>query len=117
MKGEIEMLYPMYIRRIADRSFQAILPDFDSYFSNIDRRACLSAGFKESVEFYLRARFARDVVPSKPANWANDHRFRGGFWMLIELELDEDHSEWHPARPYMRPATDLKSRSPAEGLV
>jgi hypothetical protein len=111
------MLYPMYIRKAADKSFQAILPDFDSYLSDIDRRSCLSTAFKESVEAKLRERAAMKVAPSKPDDWVNDHRFRGGFWMLIELELDGDRSGWYPATSYARPATHLQNASPAEGLA
>jgi hypothetical protein len=88
-KWEIEVLYPMYIRKVANKSLQEILPDFDNYFSDIGRRVFWSSAFKRNTELQLRERGAQDVAPTKPEDWASDHRFQSGFWMLIELELDE----------------------------
>jgi hypothetical protein len=82
------MLYPAYIRRNKDGTDKATFPDFDDSFSNIKKRSYQSKTFKATVENYLKSRHFSTFVPTRPEDWFADRRFQGGYWTLIDLNLD-----------------------------
>lgn len=83
------MLYPVYIRRNKDATCHVTFPDFMSCFKNIRGRSYLTQNFKHAIEHYLRERNLQDVQPSKARDWLSDRRFKGGYWIMMDLNPED----------------------------
>ena len=83
------MFYPAYIHKDADSAWSATLPDFPGCFSAADEWEALPTAIQEAAEVYFEGEDTDISTPSSPEQWANDERFQGGYWMLVDLDLSK----------------------------
>lgn len=83
------MLYPIYVHKDEGSAYGASFPDFPGCFAASDDLK----GLKEAAQEAFEAHFGADTdpipAPSDPMDWAKDTDYQGGFWMLVELDLDK----------------------------
>ncbi|MDR2173070.1 MAG: type II toxin-antitoxin system HicB family antitoxin [Burkholderiales bacterium] len=80
------MFYPAYVHKDADSAWGVTLPDFPGCFSGSDGLEGLPAAIQEAVEVYFEGEAIDIPTPSTPEQWADDERFQGGYWMLVNLD-------------------------------
>lgn len=81
------MLYPVYVHKDADSAYGLTFPDFPGCFSAADELADLPRMAQEAVEAHFEGEEFEIPAPSTPEQWADDERFQGGYWMLVEIDL------------------------------
>ena len=86
------MFYPAYIHKDEDSAWSVTLPDFPGCFSAADELEDLSAAIQEAVEVYFEGEDAEVPTPSVPDQWADDERFSGGYWMLVDIDTSKIHT-------------------------
>lgn len=86
------MLYPIYVHKDADSAYGASFPDFSGCFSAADELQDLPAAAQEAVEAHFHGESEPIPEPSAPEAWAGDERFRGGYWMLVDIDLSKVNS-------------------------
>jgi predicted RNase H-like HicB family nuclease len=86
------MLYPVYVHKDEGSAYGLTFPDLPGCFSAADELADLPGMAQEAVEVYFEGEDMEIPVPSAPEQWIADKRFRGGYWMLVEIDLAKIHS-------------------------
>lgn len=81
------MLYPVYVHKDEDSAYGLTFPDFPGCFSAADELADLPRMAQEAVEVHFEGEDFPIPKPSAPEQWADDERFQGGYWMLVEIDL------------------------------
>jgi predicted RNase H-like HicB family nuclease len=81
------MLYPIYVHRYADDAYGATFPDFPECSIGAGELQALPAAAQEAIEIHFFGRAASIPLPTAPEAWANDARFGGGFWMMVDVDL------------------------------
>ncbi|AON54296.1 type II toxin-antitoxin system HicB family antitoxin [Herbaspirillum seropedicae] len=81
------MLYPLYVHKDAESAYGAAFPDFPGCFAAADELRDLPAAAQEAVEAHFHGQTEPIPDPSAPEEWADDERFQGGYWMLVEIDL------------------------------
>ena len=81
------MLYPIYVHKYADNAYGATFPDFPECCIGASELQALPAAAQEAVEIHFFGEAAAIPLPTVPEAWANDARFDGGFWMMVEVDL------------------------------
>ncbi|BEV15047.1 type II toxin-antitoxin system HicB family antitoxin [Herbaspirillum sp. DW155] len=81
------MLYPLYVHKDPDSAYGAAFPDFPGCFAGSDELQHLPAAAQEAVEAHFHGQAEPIPAPSAPEDWADDERFQGGYWMLVEIDL------------------------------
>lgn len=83
------MLYPVYIHKDEDSAYGMTFPDFPNCFAAADELEDLLPMAQEALELYFEGEQLLIPEPSVPEQWLNDERFQGGYWMLIDLDLNK----------------------------
>lgn len=86
------MLYPIYVHKEAGSAYGAEFPDFPGCFAAADELQALPAAAQEAVEAHFGADTDPIPAPSSPEAWAKDKNYRGGFWLLVEVDLNKVRS-------------------------
>ena len=81
------MLYPVYVHKDEGSAYGLTFPDFPGCFSAADELADLPRMAQEAVEVHFEGEDMAIPEPSAPEQWADDERFQGGYWMLVEVDL------------------------------
>lgn len=87
------MLYPVYVHKDEGSAYGLTFPDFPGCFSAADELADLPRMAQEAVEVHFEGEEMEIPVPSAPEQWAADERFKGGYWMLVDIDLAKIHSQ------------------------
>lgn len=82
------MFYPAYVHKDPGSAYGVTLPDFPGCFTAADSLQELPRQVQEAVELYVDGEDLSIPVPTTPDDWAGDDRFQGGYWMLIDIDLD-----------------------------
>lgn len=83
------MLYLAYIHKDDGSAYSVTFPDFPGCFSAADDISDLPRLAKEAVEVYFEGEDLDVPKPSIPDDWVNDERFKGGCWMLIDIDISK----------------------------
>lgn len=90
MKVEMEaMLYPVYVHHDDGSAYGLTFPDFPGCFAAADDLADVPRIVQEAVEVHFEGDVGEIPSPSAPEQWGNDDRFTGGYWMLVEIDLQQ----------------------------
>lgn len=81
------MLYPVYVHKDEGSAYGLTFPDFPGCFSAADELADLPRMAQEAVEVHFEGEGLAIPRPSAPEQWADDERFQGGYWMLVDIDL------------------------------
>lgn len=85
------MFYPAYVHKDLGSAYGVTLPDFPGCFAAADELQDLPRQVQEAVELHFEGENLSIPVPTAPDDWAGDDRFLGGYWMLIDIDLDPHH--------------------------
>jgi predicted RNase H-like HicB family nuclease len=84
------MLYPVYVHLGDETHAHGVtFPDFPGCFSAADDWQQLPAMIQEAVEVYFDG---EDMPIPPPTPWeklANDPAYRGGVWLLADIDLEK----------------------------
>jgi len=83
------MYYPAYIHKDDESAYGVTFPDFPGCFSAADNFADLPRLAQEAVEVHFEGESFDIPKPSTPEDWADDDRFTGGYWMLVDIDLSK----------------------------
>jgi len=83
------MLCLAYIHKDADSAYGITFPDFPGCFSSADELSAIPYAAQEAVEVHFEGEDFLVPSPSVPEDWAQDDRFEGGYWMLLELDMSK----------------------------
>ncbi|MDR0480173.1 MAG: type II toxin-antitoxin system HicB family antitoxin [Burkholderiaceae bacterium] len=81
------MHYLAYIHKDPDSAWSATFPDFPGCFTAVDTIDDLPRMAQEAVEVHFEGEDLPIPRPSAPENWADDERFTGGYWVLVDIDL------------------------------
>ena len=81
------MLYPIYVRKGAGSAYGATFPDLPGCFAAADEARDLPRAAHEAVEAHYGADDEPVPEPSTPDVHADSKEYRGGYWMLVEIDL------------------------------
>lgn len=87
------MFYPAYIHKDPKSAYGISFPDFPGCFSAADTLADLPKAAQEAVEVHFEGEDLAVPAPSTPERWAKDKRYRGGFWLLVDIDLSKVSSK------------------------
>lgn len=90
---EVNMLYPVYVHKDQDSAYGLTFPDFDGCFSAADDMQDIARMAQEAVEVYFDGEDLDLPEPSSPEQWANDERFEGGYWLLVDIDTSKINSK------------------------
>jgi predicted RNase H-like HicB family nuclease len=82
------MHYLAYIHKDPGSAWSATFPDFPGCFTAADNTAELPRMAQEAVEVYFEGEVLPIPKPSVPEDWAGDDRFTGGYWILLDIDLN-----------------------------
>ena len=82
------MLYPVYIHKDKTSAYGLTFPDFSGCFSAADEIDDIARAAQEAVETHFDGEGTMPPAPSRPEDWSRDKRFKGGYWMLVEIDLE-----------------------------
>ena len=82
------MLYPVYVHKDKSSAYGLTFPDFPGCFSAADDVGSILRAAQEAVEVHFDGEDMDVPVPTSPETWNRDKRFKGGYWMLLEIDLD-----------------------------
>ena len=80
------MLYPVYVHKDKSSAYGLTFPDFPGCFSAADEIAGIPRAVQEAVEVHFDGEGLDLPVPTSPETWRRDKRFKGGYWMLVEID-------------------------------
>jgi predicted RNase H-like HicB family nuclease len=83
------MFYPAYVQKDAGSAYGLTFPDFEGCFSAADALEDLPRAAQEAVEVHFEGEESTIPDPSVPEDWAQDERFQGGYWMLVDIDLSK----------------------------
>jgi predicted RNase H-like HicB family nuclease len=81
------MLYPVYVHKDPDSAYGVTFPDFPGCFSAAEDLERLAAMAQEAVEVHLEGEDVEVPTPSAIEELAADPTYKGGFWMVIDIDL------------------------------
>ncbi len=81
------LLYPIYVRKDAGSAYSAAFPDFPGCFAAADEAQDLPRAAQEAVEAHYGVDEEYIPEPSTPDAHAHSEEYRGGYWMLVEIDL------------------------------
>lgn len=81
------MLYPIYVHKEEDSAYGASFPDFPGCFTAADDLQHLPLAAQEAVTAHFEVDDVPIPAPSSPEAWLNDANFKGGFWLLVDIDL------------------------------
>jgi predicted RNase H-like HicB family nuclease len=85
---EIIMLYPIYVHVGDKKHAHGIeFPDFPGCFSAADDWQEINMMAQEAVECHMAGESLPIPAPTPLENLAGDRRYKGGVWMLVDLDL------------------------------
>jgi predicted RNase H-like HicB family nuclease len=87
------MFYPAYVHKDPKSAYGISFPDFPGCFSAADTLADLPKAAQEAVEVHFEGEDLAVPAPSTPERWAKDRRYRGGFWLLVHIDLSKVSSK------------------------
>jgi predicted RNase H-like HicB family nuclease len=87
------MFYPAYIHKDSGSAWCVSFPDFPGCYSAADTLEDLPRMAQEAVEVHFHDETFPVPAPSAPEQWANDERFRDGYWMLINIDVSKIRSK------------------------
>ncbi len=82
------MFYPVYVHKDKSSAYGLTFPDFPGCFSAADDVENISRAAQEAVEVHFDGEDMDVPAPTSPETWSRDKRFTGGYWMLLEIDLD-----------------------------
>lgn len=83
------MHYPIYVHKDEHSSYGATFPDFPGCFAGADELHDLPKAAQEAVEAHFFGETEGIPAPSTPEAWADEEQFQGGFWMLVDIDLNK----------------------------
>ncbi|GAA5234229.1 ribbon-helix-helix protein, CopG family [Verticiella sediminum] len=86
------MLYPIYVHKEDGSAYGAIFPDIPGCHAAADDAQALPAAAQEAVEAHFGADDDPIPSPSSPDAWVDDPEYRGGFWMMVDIDLSRVRS-------------------------
>ncbi|MFT3777920.1 MAG: type II toxin-antitoxin system HicB family antitoxin [Ottowia sp.] len=86
------MLYPIYVHKEAGSAYGATFPDFPGCFAAADELKDLPAAAQEAMEAHFGADNDPIPQPSSPESLAKNKDYRGGFWLLVDLDVTKARS-------------------------
>jgi len=86
------VLYPIYVHKDQGSAYGAIFPDFPGCFTAADELKDLPAAAQEAAEAHFGADSDPIPAPSSPEAWAKNKDYRGGFWLLVDIDLNKVRS-------------------------
>ncbi len=86
------MLYPIYVHKDAGSAYGAEFPDFPGCFAAADELDGLPAAAQEAAEAHFGADSDPIPSPSSPEALAKSKDYRGGFWLLVDVDLNKVRS-------------------------
>lgn len=83
------MLYPIYVHKDADSAYGIIFPDFPGCFAGADDAQDIPRSAQQAVEAHFHGDSESIPVASTPDQWASNKDYRGGFWMMVDIDLSK----------------------------
>lgn len=83
------MLYPIYVHKDEDSAYGVTFPDFPGCFSGADDAQDIPRLAQEAVEAHFFGDSDAIPVASTPDHWATSKEYKGGFWMLVDIDLSK----------------------------
>jgi predicted RNase H-like HicB family nuclease len=84
----MSMLYPIYVNVGDKKHAHGIeFPDFPGCFSAADNWQDINKMAQEAVECHMAGEKMPIPAPTPLEKLANDKRYKGGVWMLVDLDL------------------------------
>lgn len=81
------MLYPVYVWKDEGSAYGATVPDMPGVNTAADELADLPALVQEAVEAMFDGEDVAVPQPSAIERWQSARAYRGGFWLLVEVDL------------------------------
>ena len=81
------MLYPVYVHKDKDSAFGLTFPDLPGCFAAADESADIPRAAQEAVEAHYGSDADPIPAPTGLDQWAGSKDFKGGFWMLVDIDL------------------------------
>jgi predicted RNase H-like HicB family nuclease len=90
---EVKVFFPAYVHKNADSSYGVSFPDFPGCFSAADELSDLPKASQEAVELHFEGEGLQIPKPTATEKWAEDKRYQGGYWMLVDIDLSKVSSK------------------------
>ncbi|WP_256985566.1 type II toxin-antitoxin system HicB family antitoxin [Bordetella genomosp. 1] len=87
MRQESSMRSPLHIQKAVNTAYGASFPDFPGCFAAADKLRDLPRAAQEAVEAHLHGEGDAIPAPSTPEAWVGHADFKGGFWMMVDIDL------------------------------
>lgn len=81
------MFYPVYVHKDEGSAYGMIFPDLPDCFSAADELEDIPRNAQEAVECYGEEEIELPS-PSDISRWKDHPDYQGGFWMLIDINLE-----------------------------
>lgn len=83
------MLYPIYVHKEKGSAYGASFPDFPGCHAAAATLQRLPSAAQEAVEAHFFGETEPISPPTAPDVWMKTKAFKGGFWMLVEIDLSK----------------------------
>jgi predicted RNase H-like HicB family nuclease len=87
------MKYPVYIHQQGDSAFGTTFPDVAGLFTASDSIDDLERAAQEAFELYFEGEPIDVPAPGNLSELSKDPQYQGGFWLLLEIDLDQVNSK------------------------
>ncbi len=85
--------YAIYVHHEAGSAYGAAFPDFPGCFAAADELQDLPKAAQEAAEAHYGADSDPIPAPSTPDAWVADEDYQGGFWMVVDIDLNKVRSK------------------------